>query len=159
MCTIGLSFALSCSSSLLLCRLCPRRLFSLAPTAHWWEFSPSSSSSSLPLSIWYAELPNHFTHNNSVSNTSANNLISSKETVWSQMLLKIPIHHLLTRISIQHVWLSFVYRTHNLPNCPECCNLYNKNKWWPGLSNSKNVRKALEKCRVFILRWTIHLKE
>lgn len=91
MCTIGLSFALSCSSSLLLCRLCPRRLFSLAPTAHWWEFSPSSSSSSLPLSIWYAELPNHFTRNNSVSNTLANNLISSKETVWSQMLLKIPI--------------------------------------------------------------------
>lgn len=132
MCTIVHSFALSCSSSLLLCRLCPRRLFSLAPTAHWWEFSPSSSSSSLPLSIWYAELPNHFTHNISVSNTLANNLISSKETVLSQMLLKIPI---LSSFTVPYVdptaydfLLSTDYRTQHLPKCPECCNPYNKNK-------------------------------
>lgn len=34
------------------CKQFPRRLFSLAPTARWLEYSALSSSSSLPLSIW-----------------------------------------------------------------------------------------------------------
>ncbi len=93
------------------------------------------------------------THNISVSNTLANNLISSKETVWSQILLKIPI---LSSFTVPYVdtnaydfLLSTDYRTQHLPKCPECCNPYNKIKWRPGLSNSKNVRKALEKCSVY----------
>lgn len=40
------------SSFLVQCRLFQRRLSSLAPTAPWLGYLPSSSSSSLPLLIW-----------------------------------------------------------------------------------------------------------
>lgn len=43
----------SWSSFQLQCRLFQRRLSSRAPTAPWLEYLPLSSSSSLPLLIWY----------------------------------------------------------------------------------------------------------